>query len=278
MSQPLDAFLGVVRRLVPCALALLMAGCATRVDVERPARRTLPILEDIASLRVKFQNPALSPGNGGELVSAEALQPGDILLTAGSGITSVGIQVLTMAPVSHAALYVGDDQVIEAVGEGVRTRSVQAVLEEEAMVVAFRHPGTTPETAALMRDFAHGKVGSRYGYLGVMLHAPFAVERRVCELPLVPGLVRDFCLRGVALVQLGTGSDDRFFCSQLVMEAYRHAGLPITSAKAHWMSPADILHMRTDDVPSMSVEQALHYVGHLKYTAPPERVAQEHAR
>ena len=255
--------------------ALAAAGCATRLEVQpAEAPRRVPLLEDIASLRLKFQNPALSPANGGALIAAEALQPGDILLTAGSGLTSVGIQVLTLAPVSHAALYVGDGQVIEAVGEGVRTRAVHAVLEEEAMVVAFRHPGTTPEAATLMRDFAHDKVGSRYGYLGVVLHAPFAVERRVCELPLVPGLVRDFCLRGVALVQLGTGSDDRFFCSQFVLEAYRHAGLPITTAQAHWMSPADLLHMRADDVPSMTVQQTLHYVGHLKYTEP-QRMAQE---
>ncbi|MCM5682246.1 distant relative of cell wall-associated hydrolase [Schlegelella sp. S2-27] len=261
--------------LAALAAALAAGGCATRLEMESAGgSRRVPVLDDIASLRVKFQNPALSPANGGALVTAEALQPGDILLTAGSGLMSVGIQVLTLAPVSHAALYVGDGQVIEAVGEGVRTRSVQAVLEEEAMVVAFRHPGATPQAATLMRDFAHGKVGSRYGYLGVVLHAPFAVERRVCELPLVPGLVRDFCLRGVALVQLGTGSDDRFFCSQFVLEAYRHAGLPITTAQAHWMSPADLLHMRADDVPSMTVQQTLHYVGHLKYTEP-QRMAQE---
>ena len=264
------------RALLPAlAWALAVSGCATRVEMQPgEGPRGLPVLDHIASLRVKFQNPALSPANGGALVAAEALQPGDILLTAGSGLTSVGIQVLTFAPVSHAALYVGDGQVIEAVGEGVRTRSVDAVLAEEAMVVAFRHPGATPEAAQLMRDFAHGKVGSRYGYLGVVLHAPFAVERRVCELPLVPGLVRDFCLRGVALVQLGTGSDDRFFCSQFVLEAYRHAGLPITTAQAHWMSPADILHLRAEDVPSMTAEQTLHYVGHLKYTDP-QRMAQE---
>lgn len=267
------------RGLLAALPAALLVACATRVEQERPETGSLrvPVLQDIASLRLKFQNPALSPANGGELIGAEALRPGDILLTAGNGFASVGIQVLTLAPVSHAALYVGDGQVIEAVGEGVRTRSIDAVLQEEAMVVAFRHPGTTPEAAALMRGFAEDKLGSRYGYLGVVLHAPFAVERRVCELPLVPGLVRDFCLRGVALVQLGTGSDDRFFCSQLVLEAYRHAGVPITTARAHWMSPADILHMRADDVPSMTVEQTLHYVGHLKYTEP-QRVAQEEAR
>ena len=98
--------------------------------------------------------------------------------------------------------------------------------------------------------------------------APFSLERRACELPLVPEGVRDFCIRGIATVQLGAGgNNDRFFCSQFVLEAYAQAGLPITDADPRWISPADILHMREGDVPSMKIHQPLVYVGHLKLDA-----------
>jgi hypothetical protein len=90
----------------------------------------------------------------------------------------------------------------------------------------------------------------------------------VCELPLVRTLVHDYCIRGFATIQLGAFSNDQFFCSQFVLEAYRQAGLPLTDAAPRWLSPRDILHMREGGVPSVKVRQSLAYVGHLKYTAP----------
>jgi hypothetical protein len=101
--------------------------------------------------------------------------------------------------------------------------------------------------------------------------------RRACELPFVPTLVRDFCIRGIATIQLGAFSNDQFFCSQFVLEAYRQVGLPLTDAAPRWLSPRDILHMREGDVPSVTVRQALTYVGHLQYAPPasvPERGAE----
>lgn len=263
-------------RLAAAVLAALLAtGCATQVEAPRRANTGLPLPIPGGLPHVSFQNPALEPANGGRFVPAAEMQAGDILLTAANGVTSIGIRLAMLAPVSHAALYAGDGQVVEAVGEGVRQRSLEEVLAEESVVVAFRHPGVDEQSAARLRSFALGKVGTRYSHVGVMLHAPFALQRRLCELPLVPSGVRDFCVRGVATIQLGASSNERFFCSQLVMEAYRQAGLPITTADPRWVSPADILHMREGDVPSISVVQPLVYLGHLKYTAPPVQQAEE---
>jgi hypothetical protein len=55
-----------------------------------------------------------------------------------------------------------------------------------------------------------------------------------------------------------------------VLEAYRHAGLLLTSADPRLVSPADLLHMREGDVPSIQIAQALQYVGHLKSPPPLE--------
>lgn len=246
---------------VICCLVLLVSGCATAI---------LPGPDGTAA-RLGFQNKALSPGNGGQLISEQSLKPGDIILTADNGINSMGIRLATLSPVSHAALYIGDGQIAEAVGSGIRLRSVDAVVADEATVVAFRHPKITPAQALAIRAFSELHIGEKYNFFGIMLQAPFTLERRLCELPLVPSAIRDFCIRGVAAVQLGLGRNDQFFCSQFVLEAYRSADLPLTDADPRLINPGDLLNMREGDVPSIKIHQALQYVGHLK--APPFEVA-----
>jgi hypothetical protein len=237
--------------------AALLAGCATEVapnpDTGRP--------------QLAMQNVALNPRNGGTAIEPAALQPGDILLSSSNGIGSFGIRLMTLSPVSHASVYLGEGRVAEAVTQGIQERSVDALVQEEATIVAFRHPAIRPEHVARMREFAGEQNGRRYNLLGAMLHAPFSVERRLCEVPLVPGALRDFCLQGVGAVQLGLGRNDVFFCSQFVLEAFRRAGLPLTDADPRLVSPRDLLHMREGDVSSMRIHQPLLYVGHLKFQA-----------
>ena len=239
--------------------ALLLAGCASRFEPAAPD----------AGARLHVQNPSLAPGQGGALIGASALAPGDILLSSASTVQSVGIQLATFAPVSHALVYLGDGEIAEAVGEGVRVQPVDAMLAEEQMVVAFRDPRLTPEQATKLRAWSRAQVGVRYNMVGVLLSAPFQLDRRLCELPVMPDAVRDACVRGFASVQLGASRNDQFFCSQFVLEAYRQAGAPLTDADPRWVSPADLLHLREGDVSTLAAARPLRYVGHLKYTPPP---------
>lgn len=136
----------------------------------------------------------------------------------------------------------------------------------EAMVVAFRDPRLTPAQAVLLRQSTLSKVGTRYSTVGVVLSAAFVLDRRVCELPLLPGPVRDACVRGLAIVQLGASRDDRFFCSQFVLQACAQAGAPLGDADPRWVSPADLLHMREGDVATLAAARPLRYVRHLEYS------------
>lgn len=242
------------RRSLLALPLVLLGGCATRVWEE-----------DNPKPRLDIQDKSLSPHNGGQMVGAEALRPGDIILSSANGLHSAGIRLITLSPVSHASLYVGNGQIAEAVGEGIRKRTVDQLLAEESSVVAFRHPRVTAEHVVHMERFVQDTVGQKYNFVGVLLHAPFSIERRLCELPLTPSLLRDFCVQGVGAIQLGLGPTDRFFCSQFVLEAYRRAGLPLTDADPRFLNPSDLLHMREGDVPSVRTHQALQYVGHLKY-------------
>jgi Permuted papain-like amidase enzyme, YaeF/YiiX, C92 family len=256
--------MGMIRRQTAIAfLALLtVAGCATRI-ADRPASDAG---EAGSGKAITFQRKSLTPTDGGRLARADELQPGDILLSADPGIASAGIRLLTTSPVSHAAIYVGSDEVAEALRGGVRLRRMDRVLDEESVIAVFRHPALDEERALRISQFAREQVGRPYDFVGVMMHAPFALQRRVCELPGVPTFLREACLSTLATVQLIHGSDDRFFCSQFVLESYRAAGLPLTRARPHWVSPEDIMHMRAGDVSSLPVEQPLMYVGHLKFT------------
>lgn len=243
------------RRLLAAAPLALVAGCATRFYDDDPASKP----------RLQVRNLALTPANGGLAIDAGALQAGDILLSATDGFSSLGIRLLTLSPVSHASLYVGDSRVAEAVTTGIQQRGLAEFLAGESTVVAFRHPGVREEHVRHMHAFVAETVGQKYNLVGVMLQAPFTIERRLCELPLTPALVRDFCVQGVGAVHLGLARSDRFFCSQFVLEAYRRAGLPLVTADPRLLSPADLLHLREGDVPSVRSHQALQYVGHLKF-------------
>ncbi len=249
--------LSIFIRLTVLALSIILTACAT--DVKLDPRQGPPTLN--------VQNKSLDPSNGGELIVPRVLQTGDILLSAANGINSAGIRAITLSPVSHAALYVGNNLVIEAVGEGIRQRSLQDFMLEEATIVAFRHPMLDGVQAALIQKFAEKHVGTKYNTAGIVLQAPFTLERKLCELPIMPTALRDTCIRGIAAIALGPVPNDQFFCSQFVLEAYKAAGLPLTDADPRLVTPGDLLHMRQGDVPSIKIHQALQYVGHLK--APP---------
>nr|WP_315488669.1 YiiX/YebB-like N1pC/P60 family cysteine hydrolase [uncultured Rhodoferax sp.] len=248
-------WLRCLRIALLCTGVLALTACATGMGKD----------PESGTQAFQVQNRLLlTPANGGQRITAAALQPGDIILSSTNGVTSMGIRLLTVSPVSHAALYLGNDDVAEAVGTGIRTRKMADFMEDESTIVAFRHPGVRLEHADTMRSFAQAHAGKKYNTLGVVLQAPFTLQRQYCELPLVPTLVRDACIRGLAAIQLGVARNDRFFCSQFVLAAYQEAQLPLTTADPLLVSPADLLHMREGDVPSVRIAQSLQYVGHLK--------------
>lgn len=256
------------------SLIVLLQGCATQLDI-----RLAPDPDDPESAPLSqalhFQRFSITPASDQALLTAEDLRPGDIILTSIPTLTSAGIQLMTFAPVSHAAVYIGDHQVAEAVRSGVRIRNLDAVVAEEAVVLALRHPDLNAQQARSIRAYVLQQVGTEFNFFGVALHAPFSLNRKLCELPLMPSHIRDACIRTFgALYHLAT-SERQFFCSQLVLQAYRHAGIPITDADPRLITPADILHMREGDVPSVRIHRQLVHVGHLKYQPPVSVAYQE---
>jgi len=245
--------------LLLSAMALLH-GCATQLSLRTSSAGDAP--EVISEPLLRFQSNAIKPV---AVLGPDQIQPGDILLTADPTFISVSIRAMTFAPVSHAAVYLGDGQLADAMRPGVRVRELSELLAEAAVVLVLRYPELTPEQAAAIREYAVKRSGAGFNFFGITLQIPFSLVRRLCELPLVSSELRDACIRSVGVLNHLAASESRVFCSQLVLLAYRHAGVNVTAADPRLISPADILHMREGDVSSVNIAKALHYVGHLKY-------------
>ena len=244
------------------AVVALLQGCATQLTfgpgaADPAAESTAPTL--------RFQTNSIASA---ATLGAEVLQPGDILLTSEPTLISASIRLMTFAPVSHAAVYVGERQVVEAVRSGVRVRNVEEVLAEATVVLVLRYPDLTDEQAALILEYALNKSGVGFSFLGITLQIPFTIIRRLCELPFVPLAVRDMCIRSMGVLHHLAASENQLFCSQLVLQAYRHAAVPVTAADPRLISPADILHMRERDVSSVRISMPLVYVGRLEHQLP----------
>lgn len=199
----------------------------------------------------------LDPGAGGRSIGADALETGDIIVSTTAEFISGGIRVVTGQPVSHAMLYVGDGMVVEAVGSGVELHTLEQAVGSATVAVAFRYPGLTHDQGLRVRDYVGRQLGRAYNYWGIVRQARFRMASSVCDL--FSGERREACRTRLARVYLGSGDNQTFFCSQLVLAAYRDAGVPLSAGDPSWASPGDIpeLHLATN----------LAYVGHLK--APP---------
>jgi uncharacterized protein YycO len=197
----------------------------------------------------------LDPGAGGQSIGQDSLDVGDVILSTTSDAVSRGIRAASGAQVSHSMLYVGGGQVVEAIGSGVVLRSLADAIGPASVAVAFRHPEITTEKALMVRDFAGQHLGKEYNYWGIVRQALFRLDMAAfCRGK--SGEDYDKCRNWVGKVNLGAGGNDTFFCSQLVLAAFKHAGLPLTSTDAHWESPGDLAELR--------LSKRLGYVGHLK--------------
>lgn len=179
-----------------------------------------------------FQKPiALDPGVGGTCIMYAALQPADIIVSTTSAGISGAIRVATGSVVSHAKLYIGNNEVVEAIGTGVTRRTLDDSLGEDRLAVAYRYPHMTDGLAKSVINSALSNIGAKYSVKGAILAGDQIACRIVGPQPA------------------------SFFCSQLVAEAFRQAGAPLTELPSQCVTPEGIVNIAT---------QKLTYVGHLK--------------
>jgi uncharacterized protein YycO len=174
---------------------------------------------------------ALDPGIGGFSIGDSALQPCDILVSTTKANISLGIRVATQAVVSHAALYCGSGTVIEAIGQGVVSRSITDSLQDDVLAVAYRSPNMTKKISTAIIGFASKQLGKTYDLRGAIYSDD------------------------IVLCLISGPRPSAFFCSELVVEAYKQGGLPLTVLPSQCITPGDLANIAI---------QRLVYAGHLK--------------
>lgn len=222
-----------------------------------------------------MKNIPLTPASGGGVcIDQSSLQAADIIVSGGNGIKSLMIKRAQswgkrISYVSHASLYDGHGGVIEAVGDdykngknqgGVRNISLSNALADDTLAVAYRHfQMLTPNTAMSMRiiNFAMNQVHKSYDTAGAAaagLNRPsgfgFCVEV-VGPVVGVPAAVVDCAVARAALKP----DERKFYCSELVVAAYKAGGLSLISGSAASSIPEDLVVAYSDGI--------LRYVGHL---------------
>jgi uncharacterized protein YycO len=184
----------------------------------------------------------LDPGAGGRSIDTRALHMGDIVVsTIKKSVISAGIRAATSSPVSHSILYIGNEQAIEAIADGIVLRSLAQAIGDATLAVAYRYPEISEVQALKIRDFGGWQLGKKYNYAGIGRHAFCVIRGSIA------------CQRDSRQVVM---KRDEFFCSQLVFAAFKSVGIPLSETEPNWSTPGDI--------PKLALTKALNYVGHLK--------------
>jgi V8-like Glu-specific endopeptidase/cell wall-associated NlpC family hydrolase len=188
----------------------------------------------------------LDPGAGGRSIGVAALKAGDIVVSTTRAFASRIIRLGTVSPVSHVMLYVGDGKVIESAGSGVRETTLDAAIADAILAVAYRHPQLDATRATAVVAHARSRIGNPYNIAGVA----FIGYRMLNPLPaaVIEAIGRRL---GVEPGQAGA-----VYCSELVLECFERAGVPLTVGARPAQS--------TPDQIAQFARSSLGYVGHLK--------------
>ena len=190
----------------------------------------------------------LTPASGGGMcVDTSALEPADVIVSTGAAAVSRVIRTATGSAVSHAMLYAGNGQIVEAIGDGVTRRPLNSALADATLAVAYRRPQLSASQAHAVVSFVGRQVGRKYDSTG----AAGAGLRNNLVLCAISGIAACVAAHAGAFE-----SSKKFFCSELVLEAFRSAGLPLVSHSPSVSVPEDIVTAHGSGT--------LSYVGHLR--------------
>ena len=126
-----------------------------------------------------------------QTVKLEQLEAGDVLLYKGNSLHSRLIEQFDGVPVSHAALYIGDGSVAEAVGAGIRSIGILASADSTDWVAVRRIAKDNFDAAPVVK-VANDYIakGGRYSYEQMILLAFLVISRKVPATPSIGFVIR----------------------------------------------------------------------------------------
>ena len=163
------------------------------------------------------------------MLSINDLKPADILLSTGSAKASAMIRTGTISRYSHAALYIGNNQIIEAIGSGVMLQSLNDAMSDDTLMTVYRRLRMSDGQGLQVIRYVKQQVGKRYDYSGaagggVTSGSGIIIGIFLSPIVVVAGISADLYNRH--------NPDASFYCSELVAIAFEKAGVPLGSGAA----------------------------------------------
>ena len=166
-----------------------------------------------------------------KLITISQLKKGDVILSTTSDFVSKVVKVGTNSKFSHARLYIGNSDVIEAIEPEVIQNDLSNVMKHDLYTAVYRVDNLTQtqkNNIVLYADMQRGKEYDLSGAIGSVGISP------------------------VLTLQNLMFSEADFYCSELIAFSYKKAGVKLEVFSSQ-TTPKDLAH-----------NNKLKYVGHLK--------------
>lgn len=177
------------------------------------------------------------------MLSEQDLKPADILLSTGTASVSAAIRFGTGSRFSHASLYVGNGEIIEAIGEGVVRQSLIRAMRDDTLVCVYRRIGMSEGQAGQVIRYASMQIGKSYdqsGAIGAGVTSGRGFLLSVFAGAILPTVAGIGTGMAVAADLMNRWDPERsFFCSELVALAFDNAGVSLGRGAAS-STPEDV--------------------------------------
>jgi len=173
------------------------------------------------------------------ITDISVLKKGDIILTGKQNVTySIPIQlsnVLTRKVKhrfwTHAAIYRGDGMLWEAQPKGIIERNIKDYLDGGFIVRAFRHKYIRDEEIInKVLDFCSKQEGRPYGFFGLGFFVLSSFMPISFNFLFNNWIVDKLC-----------HMDNAYFCSELIVDAFKDTGYPISPYDGWRVKPSDFI-------------------------------------
>ena len=165
------------------------------------------------------------PSTSDPALLAHTLRRGDVLLVEGNSRFATAIKYLTQSTWSHAALYIGEEPLVEGgkprpmlidadVEQGVRRIALSEFAHQHTRICRPR--GLSPEAIDRLVDYLRARLGHSYDLRNV-----FDLARYLVRQPPVPAHLRR------RMIALGSGEPTKAICSTLLAQAFESIRYPI---------------------------------------------------
>lgn len=151
------------------------------------------------------------------------LRDGDVILYNGNSWISRAIRFMDGTEVNHAALYLGEGRVAEAIAKGVTKRTFETSTADDRYVI-IRRLSTQPETMqpVLEKAQAYLGFGNRYGYEQIVLLAFLGITRKLPVNAYLKWLLRKILDQAADLL-MASGNKQPMICSEFVYRCFVEA-------------------------------------------------------